>query len=181
LGFGKLIVEAIEEEADDRRREWRSSSLELAEETEQCNRKLERQLTTAAQSIEFKQLRNLHRESCAKARLIHDKLQEGRRIHRQLNAVLRQAAHKKAVLCERIERATGPEKREARQALRQLNGLRRELFDERTATAEANEGLLGQVRTLNHNTHALKLQIRNNCGYGGRVWFERREKRKQLG
>lgn len=179
LGIGKVIIDAIEEEADDRRREWRHRSRALAAEAGRCNRELEHRLTSAAQSVEFQRLRNLHWESCKKAQELHTQLQEGRGIHRKLNRALGQAAKDKAALRQTIGNASGEQRREARQALQQLNAFRQKLFDERTATAEANEHLLAQVQTLNQNTHALKLHIRERCGHGGRVWFKRIEGRKQ--
>lgn len=34
--------------------------------------------------------------------------------------------------------------------------------------------LLAQIRQINHNTHAIKCILRDKCGHGGRVWYERR-------
>lgn len=175
VGAGKFLLEILEDEASSARSEWRERSEELAQKTDEYNRTLERQLTTSAQSIEFKRLTNLYRESRRKADLVHRSLQEGRTLLSRLDCAVRQSAMDKTALIQATQQRNHKARQAARSQLEALNFLRSGLFAERTRIRESQENLLGRVRELNQNTHQLKLQMRDNCGHAGRCWFDKIE------
>ena len=175
VGAGKLLLEIFEDEAYSARSEWRERSEELAQKTDEYNRAMERQLTTSAQSIEFKRLIGLYHDSRKTADLDYRCLQEGRTIQKRLNRVLHELEKDIEDRQETIKRRGFVKKKKAREELQVMLDLRGNLFEERTQTAEKNEELRRRVRELNRNTQQLKLQIRDNCGHGGRIWFDRLE------
>jgi len=177
-GAGKLLLDFFEEEACSARSEWQARSAELARKTDEYNRALERQLTTSAQAIEFRRLRNLYQGSIEQANLNYGFLRDGRMYLDQLNQLLRQTMKARKSLRETMQNGHAAEKQEARNRMQALLDFRDQLFEERSGAAERNELRLRQVRDLNSNTRRLKLQIRDNCGHGGRIWFARLEQRR---
>lgn len=179
VGIGKLAVEIMEDVAWEKQQEVRQRSCALAKRVEEHNRELERQLTTSGQAVEFERLRNLHYASHLKAQSMHGVLKDGKQCQRRLDSALRKSVEERDRLRRKAQSAVVAEKQEVRAALHKLQELRKALFEERGRTRGNNAELAAQLKQLNHNTHLLKLQIRDNCGHGGLIWFQRLEARNR--
>ena len=62
----------------------------------------------------------------------------------------------------------------------ELKKLKKILYEEQEKNKSDKENFMTQVREFNNETHALKEFIRDNCGKGGLVWYQRIEARKAL-
>ena len=69
------------------------------------------------------------------------------------------------------------ERQECYNTLSQLKIVKSYMYDRQNEQIKEREKLLEKVRAFNNETHDLKLFIRDNCGNGGRVWYDRLEER----
>ncbi len=175
---GRIVLEAMEEEARDAQRRWRNNSERLQKDVERHNREVKRHLTSNKQSLEFEQLRQLHYESHQKARAVYGILQDNRKVREELSRLLCQSAKQRDTLKQRITNLSGNQKFEAKKELGLLFAHRNQCFNALEKSKEEGEKLLESVRTMNAQTRHLKLQIRDNCGHGGALWYERLEARR---
>ncbi len=58
--------------------------------------------------------------------------------------------------------------------LQQTRDFFTQVKEELATLRKVKKSLLTDVRELNKSTHKFKLYIRDNCGRGGRIWYERR-------
>ena len=59
----------------------------------------------------------------------------------------------------------------------ELKKLKNFLYEEQKRNKEEKYKFINQVVEFNNETHGLKEYIRDNCGYGGQIWYERKEKK----
>jgi hypothetical protein len=177
LGVGALIVEIFEESACSKRNDWQHRSDEIVRKTHAYNRDLERRFTSSSQSIAFERLSNQYYTSRKKADIVYACLREGRTELQRLNRALYLSVLDREALHQVIKNGDAAERQEAHRQLRAICDCRKRLFEERDRMVVRNENLLHEVRMLNLNTHQIKCQIRDNCGLGGRLWYQRREAR----
>ena len=63
--------------------------------------------------------------------------------------------------------------------LKLVNELRKSLFEDRDNVKQQLNELLEKVQQLNNRTKELKELIKNRCGKGGQLWYQRLEAKKQ--
>ena len=66
------------------------------------------------------------------------------------------------------------EKDNVHSELAELKKLKNILYEEQKKSIEERKKFMSMVLDFNSETRALKEYIRDNCGYGGRVWYERK-------
>lgn len=73
-----------------------------------------------------------------------------------------------------VQLARGENKRLYRDELAKYYTWHNEAKTELGRLYAKKDELLAQVRQINRNTHAIKCILRDKCGRGGRVWYERK-------
>lgn len=63
------------------------------------------------------------------------------------------------------------------QELASLKKLKTYLFEQLKDNKKERDNFLEKVHSFNNETHALKVFIRDNCGEGGKIWYDRLEER----
>lgn len=72
------------------------------------------------------------------------------------------------------------EKNKLHLEIQELKKLKNILYEEQEKNKADRENFMNQVRIFNNETHTLKEFIRDNCGHGGQVWYNRIEAKKAM-
>lgn len=74
-------------------------------------------------------------------------------------------------------RISSEEKEKIHLEIQELKQLKQALYADVNNNISERDNFLLKVKQFNNETHKLKLYIRDNCGDGGRIWYERLEER----
>lgn len=68
------------------------------------------------------------------------------------------------------------EKQKIFDELSELKKLKVLMYNDVENSKQDYKDFMDKLLSFNHETHSLKIYIRDNCGHGGRVWYERKQK-----
>ena len=72
------------------------------------------------------------------------------------------------------------EREEIQQEFDSVTEFRKSLFKDKDIVKGQRDEMLMEVKRLNHQTHGLKILIRDKCGQKGIEWFNKIEQKKSL-
>jgi len=179
---GALI---LSEEAKQSRRRWAERYREVERTVEEHRANIEAHLVDAQASCNFHLLRNVYVSSFKVADEAYKLLTDARESLNGIGQALIDAKTRINELKEKREsKELSPEERvNIQKEIDDLFELRKALFPDKDKVKQERDHLLEEVKKLNQQTHNLKEAIRDRCGYGGRLWYaklERRKARRQL-
>ncbi|MFF0268963.1 hypothetical protein [Kribbella sp. NPDC004536] len=160
------------------RQQWNEQYRVVLQEVQQKRHEIENALQRLQDETSFQYLRQLHWESHNLAQAVHTAFEHARDSHNSVQtAYRRSAATRERVRKERNAADSHAERQQLNVELRQFVDFTRGLGGDREWLRNQRDALLQEVRNLNARTRSLKLAIRDNCGKGGQVWYERLEAR----
>ncbi len=123
----------------------------------------------------FKLMHPLYRQSIATADKAYEAKTEINKIISTTNNRLQEMNIKMHEMWNSISSySSKTEKKMIHQELKQLKAGKQILKQDIENAKNEREAFLDKVLQFNNETHNLKLFIRDNCGHGGRVWYERK-------
>jgi hypothetical protein len=144
-------------------------------------------IESSRESLSFHQLRNLHYESHLLNQSARETFRDARSSYRAVCRLIENAGKELDRL--KVEIKAAEKNRNIREANRlgdkhrviynALKGLKKE----KKKLYQQKEEFYLEMASLMERTRELKLKIRNNCGHGGRVWYnsiEEKTRRKAL-
>lgn len=129
---------------------------------------------------DFNLLVELHYQSCKQGDLAYKGKQAVRRTIDGYYTGVRQIKEKQQKLYIEMKNGTKTyaQRAEIAEQLAGLKDLKSHLYLSIDNAKKEQEKFLSNVMAFNAETHDLKIFIRNNCGRGGEVWYERLEERR---
>lgn len=123
----------------------------------------------------FKLIHPLYRQSVATANKTYEAQTAIRNIIRVTRTQLKEMDSKMREMWESIPTFVCNSQREKiHMELKELKAGKQILKLDIQNSKNECDAFLQKVRLFNNETHDLKLFIRDNCGHGGRVWYERK-------
>jgi len=136
-----------------------------------------------SKSFEFHKLRELHWESHKINQLARKTYLEGKKSYSGVCRLLDRAKRKRREFVSDLVIAKKQKDkgrvREIEENLCVINRHLRQLEDGRAKLADQKESFYNDMISLQQATTELKYQIRDNCGPGGEIWFDRIEARNE--
>ena len=158
---------------------WKDKRDEVSRTVEECRRKVEVQLGRATESLDFHFLIDLHYSSFRVANMAYALLEDASISIRTMQRLIDDAGTKREAQKAKLDIAESYEERqmllEEVFLLKEFRGLAIE--DIKKVRAQ-REKLKSEVGLFNSRTAELKIAIRDRCGEGGKIWYDRLEKRK---
>lgn len=177
IGAGAAIAQSLRDKAGAERRRFQEEKEKTAKLLEKRSRALDRRLFEAQETLDFRTMMAEYRAAVQEADLAYRLVQDARSSARAVEKAVERTLEQE----HRLHGTRPPRPAERRARLgREISGLQqtRGILTKDLASLREDSGrLLKKVRTLNRKTRELKVAIRDGCGTGGRVWFERLEAR----
>lgn len=178
IGLAKFIYDLFDEKAREARSNWEQEHARVELTVEEHTRKIGDNLAAAQQSYEFHFLSDLHFSSQQVAANAYSLLEDARTCLEALGRMLVETAKKRDELkCQLDDTRDWNARRTIFQQLDELKGLANNVRADKDTVKSQRDYLRSEVSRLNQYTRQLKLAIRDRCGQGGRLWFDRLEQR----
>lgn len=184
LLVGGLVAWGIaESEAEKRaRKQFERTRAQHSNSINEYRRQIRQYAGEKQDSLEFHRLRQLHWESHRMNQLAWKTYLNGRKSFSGVCRIIREMKKKRREFRSDLSAAKecGDSKRikEIKGNLRVLNKSIHDFYEEKSRLAEQNDQFHDDMISLQQATAELKYQIRDCCGHGGRIWFEKLEAKK---
>lgn len=178
VGAGAIIVNILESDADNDQRRYHSERKKADRRMRENAQHLQAVATRRQESEDFERLCNLHYKSTQIAQLAYNSLKKNQQISKGIGIILKKSQRDVSVLQKQLEKSNSKKKKQIIQKELDKNYV---LLDEckkhKRINNKTTKELLNKLTQHNSETHQLKLQIRNECGNGGKLWYQRLEER----
>jgi hypothetical protein len=179
-GVAGAIYAYFDGEARDARTRWEKQRDRVAQTVEEHRLNIERNLSLAHASYDFKMLTDLHFSSVRVADSAYGLLRDASASLDVMGRMLKDAKSKRDDLRLQLQAAkTGEHRRRLVEEIKMLNELRTRVFPDKDSVKGQRDSLLAEVQRLNAQTRLLKEAVRDRCGPRGRDWYARLEARTQ--
>lgn len=181
--FSGIIIGCIEAGELEARKKWQQKRIQVKRTVQEHRENIRKHVDEARESYDFYVLHDMYVSSFKVAdsayKLLKDARTSIRGVKKMLNASYRQKREiKKNKLRPAIKEHNTEIKKEAKKELSLMHEMIRNLSHEKEKLCQQQEDLAQEVTQLNIQTKNLKEYIRDRCGKGGKIWFERSEQRK---
>ena len=178
-----VTVYTLNKEEEKSRQRWHKKRKEVKLTIEQHRQRIARHIEEATTTYNFHFLVNLHYSFVVCGNESYKFFNDARTTLKGLNKILYDTKIYKSELKNKLNQAKKENNyqllKNIYKEIKLLNELRNQLFLERDQIKKQQEELLREVHRLNHQTHKLKILIKERCGEKGRQWYERLQKRIQ--
>jgi hypothetical protein len=176
VGVVSLLASASERAARERlARKYDQADCELR----WHNERVRSHLQDKQQNLDFKQKIDAHYASHLAGSAAYSVYRDANTSYKALKRMIHDLKTQKQDLKNSLDGADVKAKGDALALIRAINVTLTQLFEDFNVVKQQKDNLKQQVYTLNQQTAQLKLQIRDQCGQGGRNWFARLEQKKQ--
>ena len=182
VGAVAWAYNSVTEEEREARRRWERKREEVEKTLEEHQANIQEHIKQAQSSYDFHLLTNLHYSSVKVADSAYKLLGDARDSIRGINTMLMNAKKHKLELEAQLQIAKQNKNKEEFSKiiseLKQVNEMRRSLFEDKELVSSQKEKFYIEVKRLNQQTSELKNFIRYRCGNRGIEWYQRLEMRK---
>jgi chromosome segregation ATPase len=179
LGVGLLSLLANSSERAARKRLARKYD-KADRELRWHNERVRSHLQDKQQNLDFKQKIDAHYASHLAGSAAFAVYLDAKTSYQAIKQIIHDLKSQKEVLKQHLDAVDAKARDDIFAQIRAINETLTQLFDDFNLVRQQRDNLKQQVYTLNQQTAQLKLQIRDQCGEGGRHWFSRLEQKKQL-
>jgi len=185
LIVGGLVAWGIaESEAEKKaRKEFERTRTQHSNMMNAHRREIRRFASHKSKSFEFHKLRELHWESHKINQLARKTYFDGKKSYSGVCRMINSAISKRREFVSELAKAKKSNDTgkiiEIKGNLRILNQHIDKLFEEKEKLADQKDSFYNDMISLQQATTELKYQIRDNCGPGGEIWFDRIEARNE--
>jgi hypothetical protein len=182
VGGVALALYSLTEEERKAEEEWREKGREVEEEIDRHTREIDSHIKQRQAEYNFYEMRKTYRESVASSSAAYELLKSAKTTLNSINKMIASAKKQKLYLESILENAKKNRDKtlfsKTIQELKDVNVIRRRLFEERDVYQSQRDNLLQKVREINNRTHELKECIRDNCGLLGIEWYQKLQERR---
>ena len=182
VGGVALALYSFTEEEKKAEEEWREKGHELEEEIDRHTREIDSHIKQRQAEYNFYEMRKTYRESVASSSAAYELLKSAKTTLNGINKMIASAKKQKLYLESILENAKRNRDKtlfsKTIQELKDVNIIRKRLFEERDIYQSQKDNLLQKVREINNRTHKLKECIRDNCGLLGIEWYQKLQERR---
>lgn len=175
-----LLVSALSDDEKEARERWNSKRSEVADSVNRHNRAIKKHIHDAQRSYRFAELANAHYASVRTANCAYALLNDAKTSISGLSRILGETMTKKNACKADLTVATAEQRCALFQEIKLLNQAITTLYDDLGELKTQKNALYEQVKQLNTQTAMLKNKIKEDCGAGGREWYQRLAQRNAI-
>lgn len=175
----EILNSVLKEEEREARSQWECKREEINRKVEEHNEFIQGYLSGKNQDYNYHKLIYLHHSSVLAADEAYKLLNDA---HISLDAIGKMLVTAKDrrlfIECQLRKTRIQSKKKELDNELKQIQELRKNLFEDKNNVKAQKEELFIKLKHLNKQTGDVKIMIRDHCGTAGKSWYQRSQERK---
>jgi chromosome segregation ATPase len=175
-----VLISALSDDEKEARERWDRKRSEVADSVSRHNRAIKMHIHDAQSSYRFAELANAHYASARTANCAYTLLNDAKKSISGLSRVLGETMTRKNACKADLPVATAEQRRALFQEIKLLNQAITTLYEDLGQLKIQKNTLYEQVKQLNTQTAMLKNKIKEDCGTGGKEWYQRLAQRNAL-